>query len=263
VYLDRVQVGETYFDRQAVQAAVQVSPAITADKFASGILGLGMSIANTVRPTKQKTYTDNIKDDLAEPLFTANLQKGIPGNYNFGFINKSEYKGEIGYVPVANSTPYWEISLPGYKVGDGKAVSRVWNSIVDTGTSLLLLPEDIVKDYYSQVNGSMLDQGMFVVPCDVELPDFKFQAGGYNGAVPGDYINYGRRSQQPGCYGGIQVAQGIPFAVIGDVFLKSQFVVFDIGKRRVGFAAKDPISTKRVEKQREARKDPGGYQRGS
>lgn len=264
MYLDRVQVGETYFDRQAVQAAVQVSRAITTDQFASGILGLGMTVANTVRPTKQKTYIDNIKDDLAEPLFTANLQKGLPGNYNFGYINESEYTGEIGYASVGNSTPYWEISLPGYQIGDeGEFVSRPWNGIVDTGTSLLLLPDRMVEDYYNQVNGSGFDQyvGMFVFPCDAELPDFNFRVGDYNGTIPGHYINYGRRSERPDCYGGIQPVDGIPFAVIGDVFLKSQFVVFDLGKRQVGFAAKETVPPEGDEKEAQAKKTPKDTQK--
>lgn len=244
VYVDRVQLGETFFDRQAVQAAIQVSMSITSDSFSSGIIGLGMSALNTVRPTRQKTYIDNIKNDLALPVFTANLKKGIPGNYNFGFINESEHTGEIGYTPIDRTAPYWKITVAGYQVGaEGEYRAYPWPAIVDTGTSLLLLPDFMVDDYYAQVNGSRFDRyvGMMVFDCDVLLPDFVFQVGGYKGSVPGHYINYGKVSRGTGCYGGIQSAQGIPFAVIGDVLLKSQFVVFDIGNGRVGFAAKEII----------------------
>lgn len=38
------------------------------------------------------------------------------------------------------------------------------------------------------------------------------------------------------CYGGVQSDTGFNYSVIGDVFLKSQFVVFDVGGNRVGFA---------------------------
>lgn len=44
----------------------------------------------------------------------------------------------------------------------------------DTGTTLLMLPKDIVAEYYQQVPGAQDNPsaGGYVVPCDAELPDF-------------------------------------------------------------------------------------------
>ncbi|KAL7943549.1 aspartic peptidase domain-containing protein [Trichoderma barbatum] len=242
VYKDRVQIGNTFFDQQAVESAIQVSEDISDDTFSSGLLGAAASSGNTVRPNKQTTYLDNIKSQLEKPLFTANLKKGKPGNYNFGYINASEYTGEIQYAAINPKSPLWEISVSGYRVGsdDTKYVSRVWNAIADTGTTLLLAPSDIVNAYYAQVNGSTLnnDVGMMLVPCAAKLPDFVFGLGKYRGIVPGTYMNYGKMNRTH-CYGGIQDSEGAPFAVLGDIALKAQFAVFDIGNQVVGFANKN------------------------
>ncbi|KAL6867034.1 acid protease [Trichoderma novae-zelandiae] len=242
VYKDRVQIGNTFFDQQAVESAVQISSEISDDTFSSGLLGAASSAANTVRPERQTTYLDNIKTQLVKPLFTANLKKGKPGNYNFGYINASEYTGAIQYAAINPQSPLWEISVSGYRVGsnDTKYVARVWNAIADTGTTLLLAPNDIVSAYYAQVNGSVFsnDVGMMLVPCAANLPDFAFGLANYRGVVPGSYINYGRMNSTY-CYGGIQSSEDAPFAVLGDIALKAQFAVFDLGNKVVGFANKN------------------------
>ncbi|KAL7792431.1 aspartic peptidase domain-containing protein [Trichoderma ceciliae] len=241
VYTDRVQIGNTFFDQQAVESAVQVSEDISDDTFSSGLLGAASSSANTVRPDKQLTYLDNIKSQLAKPLFTANLKKGKPGNYNFGYINASEYTGNVQYAAINPKSPLWEISVSGYRIGSNETryVARVWNAIADTGTTLLLAPDDIVNAYYAQVSGSTFndDVGMILVPCNATLPDFAFGLGSYRGVIPGPYINYGRINKTY-CYGGLQSSADAPFAVLGDIALKAQFAVFDIGNKVVGFANK-------------------------
>lgn len=243
VYKDKVQLGETSFDEQAVQSAVHVSYAIAQDSFSSGILGMAFGEANTVRPTQQKTYLENVQDDLEQPLFTVNLQKGKPGNYNFGYIDESEHTTEISYVPIEEGTPFWKVPMSGYQVGSNRPFTQYpWSGVVDTGTTLLLVPDAIIKDYYSTIPGAHFDPylGMMVFPCKVVAPDFTFGFDGYRGTVPGHYVNYGQATQSD-CYGGIQSSEGIGMAIIGDVLLKAQFVVFDIGNRTVGFAGKQTV----------------------
>lgn len=252
VYKDRVQVGETYVLDQGVQAAITVSPEIAKDSFTSGILGMANSRVNTARKMQQRTYIDNIKDSLEEPLFTANLRNRRPGNFNFGYIDESEYTGNLQYAAVNRYSAFWEVTVSGYQIGHSKSPNRSsFSAIVDTGTSLLLLPADIVQDYYRHVPGASMDSrlGIMTFPCNVRPPDFTFNIGPHRGRIPGAYINYGRVNDRY-CHGGIQTAQGIPFAVLGDVALKSQFVVFNYERGLVGFANK---------KLDDERGDPRGY----
>lgn len=244
VYTDVVSVGDVTAEEQAVQVAVAVSKTISKDNFSAGIMGLASSIANTVRPTQQKTFMDNVMDSLKEPLFTANLQKGEPGSYNFGYINESEYIGDIKYTPINKKSPFWEVTFDGFQYGSsGTLKNESWTAIVDTGTSLLLLPDGMVESYYKQIDGAYFEPqvGMMLFPCKAKLPDFIFALGDYRGIVPGNYINYADASPDL-CYGGIQSGNGVPFAVVGDILIKSQFVVFNRGNLTVGFANKKTIS---------------------
>ncbi len=244
VYTDRVAVGNVGFFNQTVETAVAVSSGFTKDDVSSGLLGLGLSSGNTVRPQKALTFMDNLRSGLREPLFTADLKRGSGGGYNFGYIDKDAYSGAIQYAPIRNDSFYWQFFVTGYSIGKQPSSSMVpyrFPTIADTGTSLLLLPIRVLVDYYKRVNGSYYDRnwGAWVFPCASALPDFAFGVGNYTGVVPGEYINYGMLPNEPKtCYGGIQSSQGIGFSVFGDVLLKAQFVVFDLGNSRVGFANK-------------------------
>lgn len=201
---------------------------------------MASSWANTVSPIKQLTFLDNIKGDLDKPLFTANLQKGRPGNYDFGFINEESYIGDIAYTPINIISPFWQVQLSGYQLGAaGNYNSEVITGIVDTGTSLMLFPQHIVDEYYKMMPGSYFEKktATMMFPCALTPPDFVFGVGNYRGIVPGHYMNYAKYTDKF-CYGGLQTSKGIPFSVFGDILLKAQFVVFDRGNLAVGFANK-------------------------
>jgi aspergillopepsin I len=103
-----------------------------------------------------------------------------------------------------------------------------------------MLPDDVVSAYYKQVSSAQNDQqaGGWVFPCSTELPTFTVTIGSYKAVVPGKHINFAPITDgSETCFGGIQSNQGMQFSIFGDVFLKSQYVVFDSQGPRLGFAA--------------------------
>jgi hypothetical protein len=147
----------------------------------------------------------------------------------------------LQYIPINTTRGYWEYTATGYQIGTSPMRALSFQSIADTGTTLMLLPPAAAADYYSQVQGASNNQteGGYVFPCNSQLPDLTVQMlGGASAVIPGHFMNRSK-SQTPGstqCYGGIQ--QGSPtLSIWGDVFLKSQFAVFD-GRDppRIGFA---------------------------
>ena len=240
VYTDTVKVGATTASSQAVELAETVSAQFQQDTANDGLLGLAFDSINTVSPTKQKTFFSNVKASLSAPLFTANLKKGAPGSYDFGYIDATKYTGSITYVNVNTANGFWEFTSNGYAVGSGAFTSASIDAIADTGTTLLYLPTTVVSAYYARVSGASYDstQGGYTFPCSATLPSITLGIGSYRAVVPGSYIVYAPTSGTT-CFGGIQRNTGIGFSIYGDIFLKSQFVVFSgASTPQLGFAPK-------------------------
>ncbi len=241
VYTDTVKVGATTASSQAVELAETVSAQFQQDVNNDGLLGLAFDSINTVKPNPQKTFFSDVKASLDAPLFTADLKKGAPGTYDFGYIDATKHSGTIAYVPVNTANGFWEFTSNGYAVGSGAFVSSSIDAIADTGTTLLYLPTAIVRAYYAKVSGARYDstQGGYTFPCSATLPSITLGIGSYKAVVPGSYVVYAPTAGST-CFGGIQRNTGIGFSIYGDIFLKSQFVVFNGASSypQLGFAPK-------------------------
>ncbi|KAJ5820543.1 Penicillopepsin-2 [Penicillium riverlandense] len=203
VFQDTVTVGGVQATSQAVQAAEKVSQQFVSDTKHDGLLGLAFSSINTVTPQQQLTFFDTVKSQLSKPLFAACLKHNQPGVYDFGFIDQTKFTGSLAYTPV--------------------------NSSQDTGTTLLLLDNSVVSAYYQQITGAQNDPQSGGI-----------SVGSYQAVVFGSLINYAPVfSGSTTCFGGIQSNNGISYSIFGDIFLKSQYVVFDSTGPQIGFAQQE------------------------
>jgi aspergillopepsin I len=238
VYADKVTVGGVTATTQAVEAATSVSATFSQDTDTDGLLGLAMSSINTVQPQQQKTFFDTVKSQLAQPLFAVTLKYHAAGTYDFGYIDKSKYTGSITYVNADDSQGFWGFSASAYSVGTTTTQKTV-SGILDTGTTLIYTDTAIVRAYYAKVSGAKNDstQGGYIFPCTASLPDFSITVGGVKQTVPGKYVNYAPIGDGT-CFGGIQTDDGIGFSIFGDIFLKSKYIVHEMGSSgpRLGFA---------------------------
>ena len=171
-----------------------------------------------------------------------NLKKGAVGTYDFGFLDSSKYSGTITYTAITTRQGFWEFTGTGYGVGSGAFVSSSIDAIADTGTTLIYAPSAVVTAYYRSVSGASnsATYGGYVFPCSATLPSLTLGIGSYRAVVPGTYLNYAPvTTGSSTCFGGLQSSAGIGINIYGDVFLKSQYVVFDNSATpRLGVAAK-------------------------
>ncbi|WPH04396.1 Hypothetical protein R9X50_00728700 [Acrodontium crateriforme] len=240
VGFDNVAIGGATATSQAVELATSVSSQFVSDQANDGLLGLAFSNINTVSPTKQKTWFETIKSQLENPLFTADLEKDASGTYDFGNIDSSKYTGDIHYAPVDKSGGFWEFNSKSYSIGGTKSSCTTCSpAIADTGTSLLLVDDDVAKAYYAQVDGSKNDstQGGYVYPCSSNLPDFGIAIGDYIAVLKGSDLTYANVDSST-CFGGIQSNANSGMQIFGDVMFKQYFAVFDAGNTQFGVASK-------------------------
>ena len=217
---------------QAVEADTSVSSQLVSNR-ADGFVGLAFNNDNQVKPIQQKTFLSGISPSLQSPTMVANLKYHGPGTYDFGYINSSRYTGSITYTNVNPSSGFWQIAVSGYG-------SSPFNAIVDTGSSLIYLPSAILSAYYSKVSGAQNSNvyGGWVVPCGATLSNLSLRIGTFNAVVPGKYIVYGPVGGGSfTCYAGLQDGSNLGFAILGDIFIKSNMVVFDnSASPRIGLA---------------------------
>ncbi|KAI6632355.1 hypothetical protein MCOR08_005535 [Pyricularia oryzae] len=230
VYTDVVDIGGVVSQNQAVETASQISAQFTQDSNNDGLVGLAFSSINTVQPNRQLTFFDKVKGSLGQPILGVDLRHNAPGAYDFGFADSTRYTGSISYVPVDNSQGFWAFTANGYSVSGGSSNPDVqMTGIADTGTSLLLLDDSIVSDYYANT-GAQNDasQGGYVFDCGTQLPDFSFNVRSNTITIPGSLMNYATvQDGSSTCFGGLQSNNGVGQSIFGDIALKAAYVVFD------------------------------------
>ncbi|EFW99274.1 extracellular aspartic proteinase [Grosmannia clavigera kw1407] len=233
---DTVNVGGATVTKQAIELATAVSASFISDTSSDGLMGLAFSVLNQVKPTQQKTFFDNVKADLAEPLFAADLRHNAAGSYEFGAIDSSKFSGALSNVAINTTQGFWQFSSASFAVGDGKTQTMAASqAIADTGTTLMLVNAAVIDGYFANVTGAEYNQqaGGVTIPCDANLPDLKIDVGGATATVSGSnfiFENIGSNT----CFSGLQPIDS-DLMIFGDVFFKSNYVVFN-GNNTLSFA---------------------------
>jgi C1A family cysteine protease len=200
-----------------------------------GILGMGF---DRISVDGVKTPFHSLVDsgNLAAPLFAFYLGNNAPGALMIGGVDSSHYTGDFSYVSL-KSEDYWRIELDDFKV-NGASVTTTKTAIVDSGTSLLAGPKADVAALATKIGAtSILGGKEYTIECSKGGPDLVFTIAGKDYTFKfADYtINSG--STCLFAMTGIDVpAPNGPLWILGDVFMRKYYTVFDWGNKRLGFA---------------------------
>lgn len=178
---------------QAIGLPDVVANSFVTDSASNGLVGLAFSRLNTIQPKQQRTFFDNIMADLTMPVFTAQLKSGEVGAYEFGNIDTSAFKGKLTTAPVDSSGGFWEVSSAKAVVQGQTINTSNGRAIIDTGTSLMLVSNDVLVGYWNNVQGAQFnaDAGGVIFPCNAPLPDLQVAIGNnYMATVSGQGMNF-------------------------------------------------------------------------
>lgn len=239
---DSVTVGTVTVSGQTFAEVTDVSGlglAYSVGKF-DGILGLGFKSISVdgIPPVFESMVSQGL---VQNPVFSFYLGQadGQAGELDIGGIDPTKFTGQLTFVPLTSAT-YWEVSLSYLKIGD-QSVTSATKAIVDSGTSILAGPSDEVKKIAAMVGATpfFLNPNEFTVDCSKisTLPVLNIGLGNATFSLsPSDYVINAGLTCLFGMTGIDVPAPRGPLWIMGDIFMRKYYTVFDWGQQRVGFA---------------------------
>ncbi|KAF9912357.1 hypothetical protein EC991_011049 [Linnemannia zychae] len=170
------------------------------------------------------------------------------GEISFGGANAARYKGPVTYINCVGKTP-WMLSVTGMSVGGKPIATTGAQATIDTGTSLMMVPQRVADAIHAAIPGSIksTEYGWFV-PCDGTIP-ITITFGSFVTTIPyksfaiqDNYatLNTGRVV----CLSSAMYPMGADVVIddwlLGAVFMKNMYTIFDFDPAvpggRIGFA---------------------------
>lgn len=188
------------------------------------------------------------------------------GNVLFGGIDTAKFEGSLVSVPiqeVSGAYSQFFVTMTGLDIGSKKVASDAALAVLlDSGSSLTYLPNDMTSAIYQTVGATYSDaEGVAFIPCTARSQTanssmtFRFSNPASVTVTMSEMILdlddlTGKKltfdNNVEACLFGI-VPTGTSNSVLGDTFLRSAYVVYDLDSNEIGLAnAKYNVTTSNV-----------------
>ncbi|KAI5243560.1 Gastricsin [Manis pentadactyla] len=209
-----------------------------------GILGMAYpSLAVGNDPTVMQSLLQ--QGQLTQPIFSFYFSRQPTYQYGgeliLGGVDTNLYSGQIVWAPVTREM-YWQIPIEEFAVGNQATglCSQGCQAIVDTGTFPLAVPQQYMSSFLEATGAQQAQNGDYVVNCNYvqSLPTITFIISGSQLPLPPSAYVINKNGY---CTLGIEATYlpsptGQPLWILGDVFLREYYSVYDMANNRVGFA---------------------------
>ncbi|KAB0377428.1 hypothetical protein FD755_011872 [Muntiacus reevesi] len=185
---------------------------------------------------------DNLKNQgaISEPVFAFYLSKSKPEGsvVMFGGVDTSYYQGALHWVPLIQAGD-WRVHMDRISMNRQTiACSGSCEALVDTGTSLIQGPRRLVDNILRLIGATPRGSKHYVSCSAVNtLPSIIFTINGFNYPLPAQA--YTIKDSSGNCYTSFKentASASTETWILGDVFLRQYFSVYDRGNDRIGLA---------------------------
>lgn len=225
-----------------------------------GICGLGFkgNEASVYSSSSHKSYEyDNLPVQLKKQGYInkrayslyLNQENAKTGSLLFGAIDHAKYEGDLKILDIVNIDDSGDatdepvaffVNLDSITTNDTSFNNKSYPALLDSGTTLLYAPTKIYEALGSKYGNYNGIYGGYTTSCDTTDPDFKFGFQDKTITVPFKNFLYSLKkdgsTQNPNlCLFGFQDA-GTDMYILGDNFLRSAYVYYDLDDAKVGLA---------------------------
>merc|ERR1719160_1437557 len=229
---DDVCIGTLCSNTRFVGATDETDDPFTSFKF-DGVLGLALP---EMSQGPEFNFMGLLLQNkaLKKPMFSVFLSDSDsePSEITFGDIKGEHMATDMFWAPVSRDSGYWQVQIDDITIDNKKqSLCNDCQVAVDTGTSQLAGPTDVINDLSKRLN----------VKSDCsnykKLPDLGFVIGEHIlNLKPQDYVDKG----PDGCEVSLMPLDvpppNGPLFIFGDPFLRKYYTSYDRANNRVGFA---------------------------
>ncbi|RIB28153.1 aspartic peptidase domain-containing protein [Gigaspora rosea] len=240
--IDDIQIGTFTANKQIFGLADVVSNDFTPLP-SDGIIGMAFDNLNTMDSGAPTLISTLINQKTIKSLFSFHFQHSDnpndQGTLTLGGVDASKFVGEISYNPVISEIGFWLIIMSGALVNKIPTLSVLRPAIIDTGTTLLIIPTKDAELLHKQIPGSVYDNqdNVYLIPCNTTAA-VSLVFGGVGYKIPPKDLIFAPISDTQ-CVSAIipgDILPPLPIWLCGQTFLKNVYSVFDVGNKQVGFA---------------------------
>ncbi|RIB15550.1 aspartic peptidase domain-containing protein [Gigaspora rosea] len=176
---------------------------------------------------------------VTNPYFGIYLQRsndtGHMGTLTLGDIDTTKFTGNLNYNNVStyfDEYKYWILNVDDISINGNKLNFKNRQAIFDTGINIVLMPYEDAATYHKFINGSSITDGIYTMPCNT-TDHVAYIIGGISYNIDQSDLVTGSD-----CLSSVQ-ARGEDMWIIGDVFLRNVYSVYNIKDFTIGSA---PVS---------------------